>query len=147
MAKPKVRSPYNYDRDAVSVATGLLCLDPTLTQQHQKDEADINVIVKRFGITGTLPAHSAIPLNVDFEDIFDYHSAMTALRQAQESFDALPSAIRARFKNDPGEFVDFASDPANLPELRKLGLALNRVSDPAPAAPAAGDVSGAPKPA
>ena len=45
---PFVRNPYNYDMDQVSQETGLKCEDPSLTQQHCRDECDINVIVERF---------------------------------------------------------------------------------------------------
>ena len=55
MKLPFVRNPYNYDMAAVSQETGLKCQDPSLAQQHMKDECDINVIVERFGVTGQLP--------------------------------------------------------------------------------------------
>ena len=34
----------------------------------------------------------------------------------------LPASVRARFDNDPSKFVEFATDEANLAELRSLGL-------------------------
>lgn len=34
------KTPYNYDRDAESIATGLECKDPTMAQQHMAAECD-----------------------------------------------------------------------------------------------------------
>lgn len=122
MNKIFIRSPYNYDRDTASEETGLACQDATLTKQSFAEECDINTIVKRFGITGELPQNVRMPTYMDYEGIFDFHSAMNAIAKAHESFGAMPAEIRARFNNDPGQFVDFCSDANNLEEAKKLGL-------------------------
>ena len=119
---PFIRSPYNYDRDAVSKATGLKCQDKSLTQQQFKDETDINVIVERFGVTGLLPQAMHMPSYDDFTQVVDYHTAMNAMRAAEDSFNALPANIRERFRNDPQLLVEFCSDDANIAEARTLGL-------------------------
>lgn len=121
-----VRAPYNYDADAVSNETGLKCDDATMTQQHQKEEADINTIVKRFGLTGELPSYTKAPQYGDFTDVTDYHSAVNQVMMAERSFMSLPADVRQRFANDPEQFVAFCSDPANLSEMVKLGLATKR---------------------
>lgn len=116
------RTPYNYDRDAVSIETGLACQDPSLAVQSQKDEADINYIVKRFGLTGQLPSNIRIPTYGDFTGITDYQSALNAVIAAEDSFMKLPADLRQRFNNDAGEFVEFCSDPKNQEEINKMGL-------------------------
>jgi phage internal scaffolding protein len=121
-----VRSQYNYDRDAASRESALTCLDPSLAVQDQRDEVDINTIVRRFGLTGKLPDMPALPTYGDFADVTDYHSAMNAVVKANESFDSLPADIRARFHNDPGAFVDFCSNPQNGEELVKMGLGVKK---------------------
>lgn len=123
-AMPFVRSEYNYDRDAASDESALRCLDPSRTQQSQAEEADINVIVKRFGVTGVLPQNVQVPLNVDFDATFDYRTALDLIREADQAFMKMPAEVRSRFENDAGLFVDFVSDPANIEEVRKLGLAV-----------------------
>ena len=50
-----LRTPYNYDLDAASNESGLACEEPSLAQQHYKDECDINTILQKFNITGLLP--------------------------------------------------------------------------------------------
>lgn len=119
---PFLRTAYNYDMNLAGDQSGLECKDPTLTQQHFAEEVDINTIIKRFNITGELPTNIRLPVYEDFTGVFDFHSAMNAIAQAREAFDAMPANVRTRFNNDAGAFVDFTADPNNLAEARKLGL-------------------------
>jgi len=125
------------ETDVLSDMTGLECLDKSLALQSGKDEADINTIVKRFGLTGQVPAGFRVPTYADFLNApDDYRGALEAVRSAESAFLKVPAAIRARFENDPHLFVAFCSDPANLAELRKMGLA----PSPAPETPPTGEV-------
>jgi phage internal scaffolding protein len=120
--QPFLRTPYNYDVDLASEESALTCEDPSLTQQHQKEDADINTIVARFGLTGELPFANRQPRYGDFTAVTDYHSAMNAVRSASEDFMSLPAELRARFHNDPAELIDFLAFDANRDEAIKLGL-------------------------
>ena len=134
-----------YDNhDARSTEFGLKCLDPSLTQQQFKDESDINNIVDTFMKTGHLPEPSSMPQYVDYEGVFDFQSAMNVVRQADENFMRMDAKVRARFHNSPQEFLEFFSNPDNVDEAVRLGLAVPQSSpkeftssDAAPAAPAA----------
>ena len=117
-----VRNPYNYDMDKVSDETGLKCLDPSLAQQHMKDECDINVIVERFGVTGELPTTPIPPTFGDFSGVSDYHSAINAVRASEEAFMALPAKIRERFDHDPNVLLQFLQDESNRNEAIEIGL-------------------------
>lgn len=128
---PFLRSTYNYSMDEVSAATGLTCPEPTLAQQHSKDEADINIIMERFGQGQQIPENFRAPQYGDFTEVTDFHTAMASVRQAQESFDSLPAKLRARFHNDPQEMVEFLGDAQNREEASRLGLI-----DPPPIPPA-----------
>lgn len=109
----------------------LICRDPSLAVQSQKAEADINTIVRNFGVTGRMPAAVRLPSFGDFSQVADYRSALEAVRQAEASFLEVSSAVRDRFHNDPQAFMEFCENPSNLPQLREWGLA-----PPAAAAPA-----------
>jgi len=119
---PFVRDPYNYDRDSVSKETAFYNDQPGKTQQSQKEEADINTIVKRFGLTGQLPSNVRVPQYGDFTGVTDYQSALNAVQAANDAFMKYPAYIRERFKNDPALFVEFCSNPENREEAEKLGL-------------------------
>lgn len=126
-----VRTAGNYDTNKVSDETGLACDEPSRTRQDQAHEADINTIVRNFGVTGAVPQSVRVPLYGDFTEVGDYRDALHAVMSAQASFNAMPAEVRSRFQNDPALFVDFCNDPENLPEMRKMGLA---VPAPVPAA-------------
>jgi len=117
-----LRTPYNYDTDAASNESGLACEEPSLAQQHFKEECDINTILQKFSITGILPEAPLSPRYGDFSGIGDYHTALNRVIAAQEEFEALPAQIRARFDNDPAKLIDFLDDEANRPEAEDLGL-------------------------
>jgi phage internal scaffolding protein len=121
---PFLRTPYNYDRDLASDESGLKCLDDSLTQQQFKEEADINTIVDRFMKSGVLPNAVNMPQYVDYEGVFDFQSAMNAVRQADENFMRMDAKVRARFNNSPQEFLEFFANPENTEEAIRLGLAI-----------------------
>lgn len=137
---------YNHDTDAVSRETGVACPpDESQTQQQFAEDADINTIVRRFGLTGEMPQNFHTPLLGDFSQVHDFQSAMNVVRAAEESFLTLPPDLRARFNNDPNALIHFMSDPSNATEAERLGLTpktpeLDRTGTPVPqsAPPATG---------
>lgn len=128
---PFVRSAYNYDRDAASNESATGDWDESKTKQSFAEECDINTIVRRFHLTGELPTNVRMPTYQDFVGVFDFHSAMNAIVQASEAFDEMPAEVRARFHNEPAEFVAFCSDEANRPEAERLGLVKPKPPSPA----------------
>lgn len=117
-----MRIPGKYDADAVS---RIVRRQPgeSLTKQSFAKAADINEIVRRFGLTGQLPvASQRVPLNGDFCNAPDFQSSMNLLIAARERFDALPAKVRARFGQDPGQMIAFLENDANRDEAMKLGL-------------------------
>jgi len=122
MKVPFLRSAYNYDRDLASDESGLVCEDESLTIQSAAEEANINTIVRRFGLTGQMPDQVAMPRSGDFTNVPDFHTAMNLIRTTQEEFLRVPAHVRARFNNDPQAFMEFLEDDGNREEARKLGL-------------------------
>lgn len=125
-----IRSAYNYDRVAASLRAVVVNALPSMTIQSGKDEADINVLVRRFGLTGMITGVERPPALEEFADIFDFQSAMNLINQADRSFKAMSAETRSRFNNDPARFVAFCSDEKNLDEMRKMGLAVPKAVEP-----------------
>ncbi|WNK12740.1 MAG: internal scaffolding protein [Microvirus sp.] len=119
-----LRLPYEYNADLVSDHSGLACEDKSLTHQSFAEECDINTIIDRFGISGELPQNLNYVDNQNFVEVFDFHTAMNQIVEAEKSFLALPARVRSRFENDPGQYVAFCSDPNNIQEMVELGLAV-----------------------
>lgn len=134
---------YNMDNDAHSLANGISFPEESLAIQSAAEEADINNIVRRFGITGELPSNLRMPVSGDFTNALDFHTSMNLVRQAQEEFLRVPAEIRARFNNDPASFMSFFEDEANREEAIKLGLVRPAApSEPASGTPDAGAAAG-----
>lgn len=131
--QPRVRTPFNYNRDMVSRSGWLDCKEPSKTQQNQKDDCDINTIVRRFGLTGQLPDNVRVPQYGDFTGVQDFQTAVNAVRSASESFMELPAELRARFDNDPQKLLEFVANGDNRDEAVKLGLV--KPPPPAPVEP------------
>jgi len=121
-----------YDSDQISHDTGLDCRDESLTHQEFKEESDINTIIDRFGI-GENPIEALKWVtDVDISNApNNYMDVMNQLNEARDQFMTLPAKLRAQFDHDPGQFVDFVSDPKNTDEMIRLGLATVR-PDPVP---------------
>lgn len=115
--------PYRYNADAVSLATGLECKDPSLTQQNTAEQTDINYIVAQFTQTGTLPQPVRLPTYGDFSGVSDFREAMELIQQATDSFNSLPADARAYFDNDPALLLDFLDNAPDPQILANLGLA------------------------
>lgn len=116
-----LRAPFAYDVDQASLDAGLANDLPSLTQQSFAEDADINTIVERFGLTGQLP-EALPPQYGDFSGVVDFQTAMNAVRVAGEGFMTLPAQLRARFENDPSRLISFLEDPGNRDEAISLGL-------------------------
>ena len=115
---PKFRTAY--DRDSVE---GITFTEPTLAQQHFKDECDVNNILRKYEATG-LVTHVAngTPSYGDFSSVLEFQQAQNILIEAQDAFDALPASLRKRFDNDPAVMLEFIENPDNREEAEKLGL-------------------------
>lgn len=118
--------PFNYDQDEVSEFTGLSCGDRSLAVQSAFEETDINTIVRRFHVTGQLPQGVAVPSFIEFNEVFDYQTAMNVLLEANKAFMQMPAEVRARFGNDPAEFVAFVDNDANREEAERLGVIVKK---------------------
>lgn len=98
-----------YDYRKVSDATAVAGGGQMMTQQHFTEEVDINVIVRRFGLTGVFPGNVTAGVYGDFTGISDYESAVRTIDRTRERFMLLPAELREKFANDPAKLVEFAA--------------------------------------
>lgn len=92
------------------------------THQEFKDECDINRIMAKALSTGQFPPNIAVGRYGDFSDTDDFQAAQELLKRAQGQFEALPSRVRERFKNDPAQFLAWVERKDNLAEAQELGI-------------------------
>ena len=122
---PKFRTAY--DRDSVE---GITFNEPSMAQQHFKDECDVNNILRKYESTG-LVTHVAngTPSYGDFSSVLEFQQAQNILIEAEDAFEALPASLRKRFDNDPAVMLEFIENPDNREEAEKLGLVAKKAVD------------------
>ena len=112
-----IHSLYNLPDDL-----GVTFTEPSMAQQHFKDECDINRIIDRFTKTGTIPQIISGFEFADLSNVPSYQEAMGFLIEAQDRFMELPAKIRREFDNDPGQLLTFLENPSNYDKAVELGL-------------------------
>lgn len=126
-----VLNPFTIDPDKHSLSHGIAFKDASRAVQADAEAADINNIVKKFGVTGMIPYGDLQPIYDDFTDMpTDYHTALNLIRDADSAFMEMPAEIRSAFNNDPGNFLNAIYDPDQSDRLRDLGLIPPSVESP-----------------
>ena len=111
----ELRTPYNYDRDGVSKNTALISDSETLTQQNFRDETDLNIMIRKYGV---LPVSEVNWKEFDATVIpKDYQALQNMLLEADQAFMELPAEVRKAADNDPTKFL--AMVEAEQAQIRK----------------------------
>jgi len=120
----KWRCAYDGTEEAEGLAAGTTCEDESLTQQSFRDDADLNVLVRRFGIDKIpVPPMAQDPAYFgDFSNVPDLRTALDLVNDATNRFMELPPQLRAKFDNSPAKLWHFVNDPDNASEAVRLGL-------------------------
>ena len=134
--KPFERGPYKRN----------VCFGESMTQQHFKDQCDINHMMKKYQKTGILgDPNRPMPRFGDFSGSMDFHEANNRVVEALQQFNDLPGELKKRFRHDPGELIDFLENEENREEAIKLGLVDPKKEESPEPTPAAEPPSGPPK--
>ena len=114
--------------------TGIVFEEPSLTDQSQYKDTDINNIVRRYQTTGLLDSPGAVPFETlqygDATLLPDYQTALDLVNSVQEEFSSLPSEVREKFGHDPMQLLDALQDPSKKEMLQDIGL-LSKPVEPA----------------
>lgn len=102
--------------------------EPLLTEQHHKDNVDINKIIRKHGMDIIAKTASLRSAEYKFDDIpgNDFEEAMRIVARAQSTFEQLPSQIRAEFENSPAKYLDYIQNPDNMESMIERGWAVRR---------------------
>lgn len=96
--------------------------DKSKTEQSHKKRQNINTIVAKIRQTKMMPQPVGTPIYGDFSNCDSYHAALDKVISATNRFNKLPSAIRSKFQNDPGRFIEFVNDPKNVSDCIDMGI-------------------------
>lgn len=115
----QIRKPYD-----ISTHEGVVFTGASMTQQHFKDECDINTILDLYTRTGELPVNAGEMWYADrYADVSyftDYTTMRAAMAQADNDFLELPARVRERYHNSTSEFLDAIATDEGRRELQSL---------------------------
>lgn len=105
---------------------GIVFEEPSLTDQSQYKDTDINNIVRKYQVTGLLDSPGSVPFETlqygDATLLPDYQTALDLVNNVQEEFSSLPSEVREKFGHDPMQLLDALQDPTKKEMLQDIGL-------------------------
>lgn len=124
-------------------AKGTVCREESLTRQSEKDDADINTILRRYEATGVLPIDTRSALFLDVSQVGSFQDIRNHQILAQDAFMQLPAQVRREFGDDVNVFLDESVDPEKRAKFQALGLL---EKDPTPGEAARAAIEAAEKP-
>lgn len=116
-----------YD-EGMKPSPGIVFTEPSMTDQSQFQDSDINYIVKKYadGRTGITTLDLGADAGVlQYGDTLlpgDYETALDLINAVNEEFYELPAQTRAEFNHNPKELINALSDPRQKERLLSLGL-------------------------
>ncbi len=112
---------------------GIVFEEPSLTDQSQYKDTDINNIVRRYQTTGLLDSPGAVPFETlqygDSTLLPDYQTALDLVNSVESEFSSLPSEVREKFGHDPMQLLEALQDPTKQEMLQDIGL-LSKPANP-----------------
>jgi len=101
----------------------LVCKDASKTQQHFREQTNINNIISKYKRTGFLPVvQNGQPMYGDFSSGKSYHEMVNQVQTAQEAFEQLPGEFKKKFEQNPGAMIDFILNQENQQVAIEMGL-------------------------
>lgn len=121
--------------EGMQPSEGIVFTEPSMTDQSQFQESDINYIVKKYadGRTGITTLDLGADAGVlQYGDTLlpgDYDTALDLINAVNEEFYELPSQVRAEFNHNPKELINALADPRQKSRLESLGLLRENTSE------------------
>lgn len=106
---------------------------PSLTQQQFKEDCDINLVLKKYGVHHDyVPGQVAIGIE-NFRDLSiapkDLTEAMAIVQHANESFMDLPAELRRAVGDDARVLLELSSSEEGVEKLKAAGFGAKNAPD------------------
>ena len=105
-------------------------LPPKVEQQH-KELTSMRSILDRANRGALTLGTKNKPGFCDFTGS-DYTRSKNIVADAKSAFEKLPSNLRERFHNNPGEFMDYVADPNNRDDMIENNIDVSHLPVPEP---------------
>lgn len=129
--QPFFKTPFNHNTHKEALASATYFTEPSLAQQHTRDEVDINHILAKFGVGEVSQAGWGKFMDVP-EDL-DLRTSIAKIQAADNEWHKIPENIRQHFETMDNylDFVQQAQRRNDRDSLSQLGL----IDLPPPPAP------------
>lgn len=116
---PEIRSKYSPKKRVVVVYPE----DEGRTQQHFKEETDVNYIMARYQKSGDLALLNRVKTEFgEFEQFQDLSRYTSRVARAEEAFSKLPQRIQKEFDWQPANLLAALDDESKKSYLQDLGV-------------------------
>lgn len=104
--------------------------EPSMADPSFEPDTNVNNVMKRHAgsMESAFHARRLSGSYADLSNLPNYQEMLHTVRDAQDTFNAMPADLRKKFDHDPAKLISFLSDPKNKDEAIALGL----VNKPAP---------------
>ena len=92
------------------------------TEQHHKNECDVNQIIRKYDKTGLITHITRFEAKFGDLSGHDFKTMQDQVAAAAVMFQALPSEIRNKFDNNPADLLTFMDNPNNRKAAIEMGL-------------------------
>ena len=101
-----------------------------MTQQHFKEQCDINRILDAYKVKARAMGVSVAELMpklgseqfLDVSNLDDYLTSQNRIAQVNQMFEALPAEVRRSYNDNPANFVAALGDSRNYRKFADLGI-------------------------
>lgn len=116
----KTRTQIDDDFDKVSQATGLDANEPLITRQEFKDEADLNILLARFGVNAQ---QRPMTWGQEIDWNTDLQQALNAISEARQAEFNVPPELQSKYPTwrhvlNGAETGEYADDLMRLAKTR-----------------------------
>lgn len=100
--------------------------EPSIVDQSELRELDIEVILERYVSRGIVPPRYRVGQFGDVSEAMSFAEMNERVAMGKEFFESMPAQVRTKFDNDPVKFMELVgaaeSDPAVVEELKARGV-------------------------
>lgn len=129
---PAERTQIDGRQEEYSFLTGLDCSDlPDMTRQEGKEDADINVLLRKFGVG--IPQRQIVYGSADFD--MDLQQAYAAIEEVKGAWFLMPEEIRTKYKDWPTLMVALDAGELLFDPTKPAGSKITLKPDEEPPAP------------
>jgi phage internal scaffolding protein len=108
--------------------------EPTMTEKHHAKDCDIRHIMRKAEKTGMITHQNQMEgTYMDLANRPDFEQSLNIINRGRDAFETVPASERARFANDPAQWIAYVQNPDNKEDMKERGYDTSHFPEPEPA--------------